>query len=49
MESLGYRADSALYDELQDSDKLVYNIGDSNGVGLIMDAIWDAYQLCMEI
>lgn len=49
MESLGYREDTRLYDELRDSDKLVYNIGDSNKVGLIMNAIWDAYQLCMEI
>ncbi|MGN0055121.1 MAG: FAD-dependent oxidoreductase [Atopobiaceae bacterium] len=49
IESLGYRSDDGLYQELRDSDKLVYNIGDSNKVGLIMNAIWDAYQLAMEL
>lgn len=49
VESLGYRSDDGLYQELHDSDKLVYNIGDSNKVGLIMNAIWDAYQLSMEL
>lgn len=49
IESLGYRPDNALYQALADGDKLVYNIGDSNRVGLIMNAIWDAYQLAMEI
>lgn len=49
IESLGYRSDTALYDEIQLSDKIVYNIGDSQQVGLIMNAIWHAYQIAMEI
>lgn len=42
---VGYRANDTLYRELQEKDVPVHNIGDSNKVGNIMYAIWDAYEL----
>lgn len=43
--SVGYRANNALYQELSVKDVPVHNVGDSNKVGNIMYAIWDAYEL----
>lgn len=43
--SVGYRANNALYQELSAKDVPVHNVGDSNKVGNIMYAIWDAYEL----
>lgn len=43
---VGYRANNKLYNELSTTlDTPVHNIGDSNKVGNIMFAIWDAYEL----
>ena len=42
---IGYRANNALYDALNEKDTPVHNIGDSNKVANIMYAIWDAYEL----
>ena len=42
---VGYRANNALFNELDQLETPVHNIGDSNKVGNIMYAIWDAYEL----
>lgn len=42
---VGYRANDTLYQQLSTNDVPVHNIGDSNKVGNIMYAIWDAYEL----
>ncbi|MCH3968190.1 MAG: FAD-dependent oxidoreductase [Atopobiaceae bacterium] len=47
--AVGYRADTRLYDELSREDVITYDIGDSRHVHNIMGAIWDAYQLAMEL
>lgn len=49
MVAVGYRSDTALYDSLEGGSQLVYNIGDSRHVHNIMQAIWDGYQLAMDL
>lgn len=47
--SVGYESDHKLYDELNDLEIPVYNVGDSQKVHNIMYAIWDAYELARNI
>ena len=47
--AVGYRSQKELYDTMVDSNKVVYNVGDSRNVHNIMYAIWDANQLAREI
>lgn len=49
MVAVGYRSQKGLYDTMTDSNKIVYNVGDSRNVHNIMYAIWDAYQLAREL
>lgn len=49
MVAVGYRSQKGLYDTMKDSNKIVYNVGDSRNVHNIMYAIWDAYQLAREL
>lgn len=49
MVAVGYRPQKGLYDIMTDSNKIVYNVGDSRNVHNIMYAIWDAYQLAREL
>jgi 2-enoate reductase len=49
MVAVGYRPDTSLYDSLRDGTQLLYNIGDSRHVHNIMQAIWDGYQLAMNL
>jgi len=47
--AVGYRSQKELYDTMVDSNKVVYNVGDSRNVHNIMYAIWDANQLAREL
>ena len=47
--AIGYKSDNKLFDELQDLDIPIYNIGDSRQVHNIMYAIWDAYEIAREM
>ena len=49
MVAVGYRSEKDLYDTMVDSNKVVYNVGDSRNVHNIMYAIWDANQLAREL
>jgi len=49
MVSVGYHAQHYLYDEMRDSGKITYNIGDSLVVRNIMNTIWDANQVAREL
>jgi 2-enoate reductase len=49
MVAVGYHPRKGLYDSLRDSNKIVYNVGDSRNVHNIMHAIWDAYLLAREL
>ena len=41
--AVGGRPDTELYDSLKDSVKEIYNIGDSNGGGIIPNAVYEGY------
>ncbi|MBR7072134.1 MAG: FAD-dependent oxidoreductase, partial [Eubacterium sp.] len=41
--AVGNRPDTELYDELKDEVPEIYNIGDSNGGGIIPAAVYDGY------
>lgn len=41
--AIGGRPETALYDSLKDEIKEIYNIGDSNGGGIIPNAVYDGY------
>ena len=41
--AIGERPDSTLYDELKDIHPEVYNIGDSNGGGILPNAVYEGY------
>jgi len=43
--AVGYLSQKDLYQEVKDSDKEVYLIGDARKVSNIMYAIWDAYEI----
>ncbi len=47
--AVGGRPDTALYDSLKDSVKELYNIGDSNGGGIIPNAVYDGYQVGIKL
>jgi 2-enoate reductase len=49
MVAVGYHSQNHLYDDLRDSCKIVYNVGDSLTVRNIMDTIWDANQVAREL
>jgi 2-enoate reductase len=49
MVAAGYHSQNQLFDALVDSDKVVYNVGDSRKVHNIMNTIWDANQVAREI
>jgi 2-enoate reductase len=49
MIAVGYRSQKSLYDAMKDSNKVIYNVGDSRNVHNIMYSIWDAYQLAREL
>ena len=40
---IGNRPDTSLYDSLKDEVKEIYNIGDSNGGGIIPNAVYEGY------
>ncbi|MBR2868518.1 MAG: FAD-dependent oxidoreductase [Clostridia bacterium] len=41
--AIGNRPDTSLYDSLKDKINEIYNIGDSNGGGIIPNAVYDGY------
>lgn len=41
--AIGDKPDSSLYDSLKDEVKEIYNIGDSNGGGIIPNAVYEGY------
>ena len=41
--AIGGRPETSLYDSLKDEIKEIYNIGDSNGGGIIPNAVYDGY------
>ena len=41
--AIGDRPDSSLYESLKDSFSEIYNSGDSNGGGIIPNAVYDGY------
>ncbi len=41
--AIGNRPETSLYDSLKDEVKEIYNIGDSNGGGIIPNAVYDGY------
>lgn len=41
--AIGNRPETALYDSLKDEIEEIYNIGDSNGAGIIPNAVYDGY------
>ena len=41
--AIGNRPDTGLYDSLKDEVKEIYNIGDSNGGGIIPNAVYEGY------
>ena len=41
--AIGNRPDTSLYDSLKDEVKEIYNIGDSNGGGIIPNAVYEGY------
>lgn len=41
--AIGNRPNTSLYDELKDEIAEIYNIGDSNGGGIIPNAVYDGY------
>ena len=41
--AIGGRPETSLYDSLKDEVKEIYNIGDSNGGGIIPNAVYDGY------
>ena len=43
--AVGYHARNDLYEAMRDSEKIIYNIGDSLEVRNIMQTIWDANQV----
>lgn len=47
--SMGVRPDNALYNSIKDKFSRVYNIGDSNKIGRIVNATGSAYQLAMSL
>ena len=49
MVAVGYRSQKDVYDTMLDSNKVIYNVGDSRNVHNIMYAIWDANQLAREL
>jgi 2-enoate reductase len=49
MVAAGYHSRKDLFDSMNDSNKIVYNIGDSRKVRNIMNTIWDAYFLAIEL
>ena len=49
MLAVGYHSERDLFDSMNDSNKIVYNIGDSRKVRNIMNTIWDAYFLAIEL
>jgi 2-enoate reductase len=49
MVAVGYHSQNHLYNDLSDSCKIVYNVGDSLTVRNIMDTIWDANQVAREL
>jgi 2-enoate reductase len=49
MLAVGYHSEKWLFDSMTDSDKVVYNIGDSLNVHNIMNAIWDSNQIAREL
>jgi len=49
MLAVGYHSETGLFNSMKDSNKVVYNIGDSLKVFNIMNAIWDANQIAREL
>jgi 2-enoate reductase len=47
--AVGYRAETSLYDALQDDVEELYQIGDARQVSNIMYAIWDAFEVARNI
>ncbi|MBC3798641.1 FAD-dependent oxidoreductase [Acetobacterium tundrae] len=47
--SVGYHSEKSLYETMLDSNKIVYNVGDSRKVHNIMYAIWDAFEVASNI
>ena len=43
--AIGDRPDSSLYESLKDSFSEIYNIGDSNGGGIIPNAVYEGYSV----
>ena len=41
--AVGNKAETSLYDSLKDEIAEIYNIGDSNGTGIIPDAVYEGY------
>jgi 2-enoate reductase len=49
MIAAGYHSEKGLFDSMTDSNKIVFNVGDSRKVHNIMYTIWDANQIAREL
>jgi len=47
--SIGYTSEQKLYEKMKDTNINIYLIGDSREVGNLEGAIWNAYELCMNL
>ncbi|SEW03717.1 oxidoreductase [[Clostridium] fimetarium] len=47
--AVGYSSQKGLFDTMTDTNKIIYNVGDSRNVHNIMYAIWDANQIAREL
>jgi len=47
--SVGYRADSALYEQIRRMGVPVHSVGDSREVKNVMHAVWDAYEVARSL
>lgn len=47
--TIGEKPDASLYEELKDKLPEVYNIGDSNGGGILPNAVYEGYTVGMKI
>jgi len=47
--SIGYNSDTALYSTIKDMKVPVHNIGDSNKVSNLLDAVWGSCEAAMKV
>lgn len=47
--SVGYNCDTELYSKIKDMKVPIHNIGDSNKVSNLLDAVWGSYEAAMQV